>query len=66
MKKTSDSTFNPRFFLRNIGVGHVDIENLGPIVDLHVETLKTRLLYFEFYVAKYEDPLKLLLPTNVK
>ncbi len=66
MKKTSDSTLNQPFFLRNIGVGHVDLGNLGPTVDLHVSTLGCRLLYFEFYAANYEDPLKILLPTNVK
>ncbi len=52
------------FVLRNIGVGIVDIEDLGPMEMLNLIDLKTRLVYVNIFIANYEDALCVLMPTN--
>ena len=52
------------FVLRNIGVGIVDIEDLGPMEVLDENNLKTRMIYLNVYISNYEDALCVLMPTN--
>ena len=52
------------FVLRNIGVGIVDVENLGPPEILNVKDLRIKLIFFNVYIEDYEGAVNILMPTN--
>ena len=52
------------FVLRNIDVGIVDVEYLGPPEILNVKDLRIKLIFFNVYIEDYEGAVNILMPTN--
>ena len=50
---------------RNVGVGIVDLENLGPHLQLNVGAFKKSLLHCNVYIENYEQAFQVLIPSNV-